>query len=157
MAVRFSQKRDLSAIQMIARCDDSVEEKGTDWEAYFKTADEKHLVIKPNMIPTRFHLNFNFDGKGAEQIKNAMIGGSDDDGVKLAYGTWTFRVAKLALKEITNPPDLPLEEHLRMQQDARQLAHDDLLAKLDRLGVVQDIFSLYQALVLNTEKPQAKN
>lgn len=156
MAVKLIRTRDLSNFQMVAQCDDALAE-GSDYDAYSSSGDESKLKFKDGMTPTRFVLNLDFSGKAAEKIKNAMLGSGGDDAVKMTYGSWTFAVAKLALKEIVNPPDLGLEESFVMKKDGAGLAHDDLLAKLDRFGIVQNIFSLYQGIVLSPEKAEAKN
>lgn len=158
MAMRNSKKRDLSALELVARNDDAINFKASNYAEYVKELDEKHLVFVEGAQPTRFILNFEFDGKGAQKVKNSMIASKDDnDEPSVSLGTWQFQVARQALRAITNPPDLPLAEQFIMRRDEKGLVHDELLAKLDKQGIIQDIFTAYSAMVLTPERANAKN
>lgn len=155
MAVRNIQKRSLTAVAFVANCDDQLGEDA-DYQAYLKDLDETHLKLQGE--PSRFLLNLEFKSKEGERVKNAMLGGKDEDGEpKVAYGSWSFLVAKIVLKDIQNPPDVPLEHAFVMRKDDKGNVHDDLLARLDRHGIVQDIFNLYTHWVLAPARAKAKN
>lgn len=155
MAVRNVQKKNLSCVELIVRCDEVIGEDA-DYDAYLKDLDEKHLKLTGE--PSRFVLNLELKSGEGQRVKNAMLGGRDDDGdPKLTYGSWSFSVAKVALKDIKNPPDFPLETSFVMKKDGAGNVHDDLLARLDRFGIVQDIFSVYTQWVLTPARANAKN
>jgi hypothetical protein len=74
----------------------------------------------------------------------------------VALGTWQFTVARLTLKGIENPPELPLEEQVIYKQNVQGKPADETLAYLDRIGAVADIFACYQAQVLTATRAEAK-
>ena len=157
MAIRTQARARLNAVEMIAKIDDAIDD-GADYDAYVKANDRNLLKFKPGLQPTVFLLNLEFSGKEAEAVKNAIVSGKDEDGSpKVALGSWSFKVAKLSLKDIINPPDVPLEAQMKMKKDDRGFAHDDLLGELDRLGIVQDIFSFYTTHVMSPARSAAKN
>lgn len=156
MAIRAS-KKDLSSLELIGRKDDALA-PDCDYGEYLKTLDQSKLKFRDGVQPTRFLLNFELTGKESERVKNAMISGKDEDGdPAMALGSWQFALARVALKGIQNPTDIPEEEHLKLELDDRGLPNEKILGKLDKYGVIQDIFSAYSALVLSTERGNAKN
>lgn len=156
MALRLADSSD-SLVSLIPSNDDALAE-ASDYGEYIRTKDEAKLVFVDGKVPTRLVLNFNFSGAEAASVKNALVGGRDDDGdPKVTLGSWQFRIAKMALKEITNPPDLPENEQLKMRRDSNGKAHDDLLAKLDRAGAVANIFAYYTTHIATTQKAASKN
>lgn len=159
MAIRKNAKRDLSRLELVAESDDAIDVEKSDYDAYIEAGlDEKHLVFKEGAQPTRWILNFQLKGKEAERIKNASLSGKDAEGKPgLAFGSLSFAVTRLCLKEIVNPTDLPVEEAIVMRKDAAGYVHDDLIGVLDRAGVVQSIWSAYASLVLSPVKAEAKN
>lgn len=158
MAIKRQAKTNLNSLAIISKHDESVDLDKSNWDEYQKKLDPAHLVFKEGMQPTRFLCNFELKGKEAVTIKNAIFGGSDEDGKPLVtMGTWSYRVVKLTLKDIQNPEDLPLHEQVTMRKDDRGLAHDDLIGELDRYGIVDEIFGHYSRLILTSGKEQGKN
>ena len=81
-----------------------------------------------------------------------MLSNKGDDGKpSLSYGTWAQTVAKVTLKEITCPADQPESEKIVMRKDANGFVHDELLSKLERFGVVDDIFGAFITLQKKTK------
>lgn len=158
MAIR-KDKKDLSALQLVGRKDDALDPvKAKDaYDAYVAAGlDESKLVFLPDQQPTRFLLNFELTGKEAERIKNAMVAGKDEDGEPtMSLGSWQFALAKRTLKGIQNPTGLDEADGLKFETDQNGLVSDALLGKLDKHGIIQDIFSAYSVLVLVTAKGTA--
>jgi hypothetical protein len=158
MAFKIAEKKPLNAIQVISKNDDALDTDKSNWEQYEKTGDVAHLVFVPDKQPTIFLCNFELKGKQAAAIKNSMLGGRDDEGnASVALGTWSFRVVKQTLKDIKNPADLSPAECIQFKADKDGLAHDDVLAELDRYGVLNEIFAMFTALTMAGVKGNAKN
>lgn len=158
MALKKAIYKALNAVEVICKADDALDLEQSDWEGYSDTGDVSKLVFKPNMQPTIFLCNFELKGKQAEQIKNNMLGGKDEDGnPKVALGSWSFRVVKQTLKDIKNPADINIDEALVMKKDKDGLVHEDLLGELDRLGVINEIFGMFSSLAMGGTKANAKN
>lgn len=156
--VRKIDAKPLNAIEVITRGDDAIDEEKSNYDEYLKTGDPAKLVFVEGKQPTVFLCNFALKGRQAEIIKNSMIGSSDDEGnPKIAMGTWSFRVAKYVLKAITSPESVPADQQFLFKSDKDGFAHDDLIAELDRYGIVADIFSMYSNLVLAAPRGNAKN
>lgn len=160
MALTMDAPRDLSSVPLICRRDDAIDVSDEEYEEYLAAgADETKLKFAEGKEPTRFLLDLDLKGKDAAKIKNSMIGGRDDEGKpKMALGDWQFAVVKRVLKGIQNPASVPLEKAIQFKKDAQGLAADDLVARLDRFGVVNNVFSLYSTLILNDgARVEAKN
>lgn len=158
MAIKVQRKKPLNALEIICSFDDAIDQDNSDIEEYKKTADISHLKFHPDKQPTVFLCNFELKGKESANVKNAMISGKDDEGnPQLALGTWSFRVVKYTLKDIKNPTDLAADEKIEFKKDKDGYAHDDLIATLDNLGVVTEIFSFYTQLVTGGAGANAKN
>lgn len=158
MAIRINKNRGLNALEVVSKNDDALDLEQSKWEEYEETGDISKLCFLPDRQPTVFLCNFEIKGKQAESIKNNMLGGRDDDGnPKVSLGSWSFRVVKNVLKDIKNPSDMSHMEALIMKKDKDGLVHDDLLADLDNMGVIDAIFGMYTRLVLGGAKANAKN
>jgi len=155
MAIRYKPNIDLKMFKLIAKIDDALDE-GSDHDKYIETGDESHLKLKAT--PTYFILNLDLKKAEAERIKNSMTSSKDDEGrPSVSMGSWQFAVTKAVLKDIVNPSDLPLEEHLVFKKSGLGFPTDDLLATLDRLGIAADIFGVYTQHVLKSSRSEAKN
>jgi hypothetical protein len=158
MAVRREMKRALNAVEVISKRDDALDLEQSKWDDYLDTGDVSKLVFKPGLQPTIFLCNFELTAEKAKMIKNAVTGGSDDEGKpSIQLGSWSFAVAKNTLKDIKNPEDVPEPEQFKMKKDHRGLVHDDLLGELDSHGFVDDIFLMYTKLSAKGVKSEAKN
>lgn len=158
MAITLIKKVPLNALELVCGFDDAVDAEASDLEEYKKTGDMAHLKFHPDKQPTIFLCNFDLKGKEAAAIKNSMVSGRDDEGnPQLALGTWSFRVIKYTLKDIRNPDYLKPDECLTMKKDKDGYVHDDLLAQLDKVGVINELFALYNNLVSTSPRNNAKN
>ena len=158
MAVRKGAKRNLKNLEIISEQDDAVDMDQSDWDQYKETCDTKYLVFKPNTEPTIFLCDFELKGKEAENVKNAMLKGVDEDGnPSLAIGSYSHRIVKYTLKDIKNPGDLSAEDRIEYKKESGQYAHADTIAELETLGIVTEIFNFYTRLVLAGARANAKN
>jgi len=157
MALKRS-KRNLASLELVSVNDGAIDTEASDIDEYKKTGDLKHLKFLPNEQPTKFLCNFEVSAKQAAAIKNGMIAGRDEQGdPQVTLGTWAHRVVKHTLKAITNPEGLTPEERFDFKTDEHKLVHDDVIALLDRQGVVDEIFGFYTKLALGGAKENAKN
>lgn len=158
MAILIQKQQPINAVEVISEQDDALDLEASDLEGYKKTGDVSKLKFLPDKQPTIFLCNFSLRGTQAAALKNAMIGGTDEDGKpQIAFGSWSFKAAKFCLKDIKNPEGLPDDAKLIFKKDEKGLAHDDLLATLDRLGIVNEIFSMYSSLANGGMRANAKN
>ena len=150
----------LKAVLVVLKEDDAIdlEHEDCDYEEYQKTGDLNKLVFVEGKEPTRFVCNFNFNAKQAASVKNSMIAGKDDEGKPtISLGSWQYKIARMALKDIQNPSYLSDEECFKYKE-LHGYVDDKLLVELDSVGVVDQIFSMYSALVLdNAVRKEAKN
>jgi hypothetical protein len=154
MAIRVEKKRDLSCIKLICRSDDMIGDT-EGYPEYLKSLDESVLKLKGE--PTYLILNFQLKGRDTEAIKNSMIKGTDTEGnPTITLGSWQNAVARLTLKGIQNPSDMPLNDQVVWREKDGKPT-DDVLGLLDRCGAIGDIFAAYQAQVLTPTKAEAKN
>lgn len=153
MAIRIERKRDLSSIKLVVKADDAIGNVDA-YDDYIDTLNEDCLDLKGE--PTYLVLNFDIKGKDAERIKNAMVQGGEDGTPTIAMGSWQFTIARLTLKGIANPADLPLEQQI-VYREKDGKPSEDTLAFLDRIGALANIFAAYQAHVLKPTRAQAKN
>ena len=158
MAIIIQKQLPINAVEVVSEQDDALDLEASDIEGYKKTGDLSKLKFIADKQPTIFLCNFSLKGQQATVVKNSMMGGTDDEGKPVvAFGTWSFRVAKYCLKDIKNPDGLAEDSKLIFKKDEKGLAHDDLLATLDRIGIVNEIFSMYSALALTSVRANAKN
>lgn len=159
MAIKLDQFKRYNVVEVISEHDDALDKENSDYEKYQETGDISNLVFFEDKQPTKFICNFELKGKQAARIKNAMIGGHDEESnrPKVTIGDWSFKVVKYVLKDIQNPESLPEAERIKMRTDKDGYAHDELLCLLDRVGIVSEIFSLYSNLVGGGARSKTKN
>ena len=167
MPIRLDRRRDLSVVKLICKVDDviGVSNQADDdgdsprdeaYAEYLKELDESHLKLTSE--PTRLILNFDLKGKDAETVKNSMLGNSGGGGgVSLALGTYQYTVARLTLKAIDNPSDMPLQDQILFKDhNGNGRPNDETLRRLDRIGALANILAAYQELV-GAPRADAKN
>lgn len=158
MAIRIEQKKNLNAVEFISGDDDAIDVENSDIEEYMKTGDVTKLKFLADKQPTIFMLNFEFKGNEAMRVKDSVMSGRDSEGKPaLTLGTWAFKIAKLSLKGIKNPDDLPEGSRLVFKKDEKGYAHDDLITQLDKFGIVDEIFKFYSSLTATAPRLQTKN
>jgi len=153
MAITVNQIRKLNSIRVISVRDGALDKDDPEfkekWERY-QQDPQKHeslLKFKPEMQPTVFVCNFEFTGKEQANIKDAMLKGFDvdDNSPKISMGRWAYMVAKYAIKDIQNPPNV--KDTITFRKDGRGYVHDDTMTFLERLGIAQEILQVYNNLI----------
>jgi len=158
MAIKLSQVKRLNSVHIISKRDDAVDEEQTEWDRYDEDPVNNLDAIKyhAEKEATKFICNFEQTGKEVASIKDAMIKGFDDDkNPMVAYGKWAYTVARMTLKDIQNPPNVG--DVIIFKKDGKGYVTDEILTKLERLGIVQEIFQHWIHLTQDDSKPQAKN
>lgn len=159
MAVKVTavQAKAMNAVEILSKTDDAIDMEKSEWEEYTKTLDEKHLVFVPDLQPTRFICNFEFNSDDAKKIKNHMLGGKDEDGKPtFAFGDWASEVTRRSLKDIQQPDYLKAEEKIEFKKDSVGFVGPKTMSLLERYGIVDEIFSHYSRLILQSTRAQAK-
>lgn len=143
MAILINMPRGSESLELIAEIDDAIDSEKSEYQAYVKDLDESHLVL--NGEPTRFVLKRTLDFHAQESIQNSIIKltpGSKDTNFQL--GSAMLLTAKYALTGIKYPEDTPKDQRLEFKKGPDGYASEDLIAILNKLGVVANIFSACQ-------------
>lgn len=155
MAIKIPKSNvNLKAVELVSLSDDAVDVEKSDYEEYIKTLSEQHLHL--TKTPSRFVLNLDVKGREAQSLKNSMLKTRDDEGKPtMSYGSYSFELAKMVLKDIVHPEGET--DVILFQKGKDGKPSDDLLALLDRIGVVGEIMSVYSQHILNPTRAEAKN
>jgi hypothetical protein len=145
MAIQEKSRRRLNCIKYVSRADDAIDLKASDLEAYqkdpLKNADK--LVLKEGCEPTYFLLNFELSAKDALKIKDARTKNDEDSKVQITMGNWALHTVRYVLKDILNPPGV---KDVEFKKDGRGYVADSTLDKLERFGIIDEIWSVYLAM-----------
>ena len=120
-------------------------EPKSDIEKYKEDWDfEKTCILKEDVEPTIFKLNFSLSYKKSQAVKNATLGGdgkNEDFGFKL--GNHQYQVVRSILVDIINPAGLDPQDQFTFRRDNKSLVHTDLMVELEAHEIVDDIYSFY--------------
>jgi len=152
MAIQMPEKR-FNSIRYISRIDSAIDKEASDREAYEKDpmGNADKLVLKDGQEPTIFVLNFELNSKAHELIKNSRSKRASSDGVELTMGSWSQNVCRVVLKDIINPPGV---EGIKFKKDGRGYVADSTLDILERLNIVDEIWTLYLGMTNETQEEQ---
>lgn len=158
MAIRKSVPK-LNAVSLFFRADDAFCES-SDWAKYMEDPQNNKdaLVIKEGKKPTSIICNFEFSGKEQSAIQNAMVGSMDSETNQptINYGSWSYTVARFAIKDIQNPAGET--DVIEFKKSGTGYVMDSVLSQLSSAGVVDAVFQCYMALKSNDkEVANAKN
>jgi len=125
--------------------DEETGEPRSDIEKYKEDWDfEKTCVLKEDVEPTIFKLNFSLSYKKSQAVKNATLGGdgkNEDFGFKL--GNHQYQVVRSILVDIVNPPGLDPCDQFMFKRDNQGLVNKELMEELEAAEIVDDIYSFY--------------
>jgi len=158
MAVKITDQRKVNAVRIISRSDGAIDEANSDWDLYNQDPikNEGALKFLPKGQPTIFLCNFDISGKESALIKDAMIGGKDDDeNTKMSIGKWGYLVTKITLKDIQNPEGE--KDVIELKKDSKGYVSDDTMTKLEKIGIVTEILTHWVKLTQTGVKAEAKN
>lgn len=144
----FTQElRSLKHVRIIVKHDPAL-----DWDAMEDTdiwptyqedpiKNEGLLKFKEGEKPTIFICNFELSGKQKAAIKDATIGGHDEDkNPKITYGKWEYTLVSMVLKEIENPGIF------KLKKDSRGNVDEFTMSQLEKYGIVGELFISYMTL-----------
>jgi len=152
MAIRIPKGNDLSNIVIISEHDDAIDHEASDIEAYHEDYDQSHLKFLPEQLPTKFICNFKFSAEVSAELKDSMMKSLNKRTrtPNLTIGSYQQNIVRYGLKAIQNPDGIPVGEQIIVKKSGNFL-RDDTIAELEQLGIVDEIFSAYNALV--SKKP----
>lgn len=126
-------------IEVISRLDSAVTCDEAAYDTYLETLDESLLALDLEQEPVRFVLKLELDYKAQRQIKKDQVSVGTDGGMGVNMG-FTMLEIKLALVDIKNPGT----EKLRYLKDRDGYADNNLIARLDAYGILQDLYTARQ-------------
>ena len=158
MAFTKKTMKKMNAFRMISRYDPAVDLDESDFKLYDEdpTKNTSAITIKHGEAPTVFILNFEVKGKERAIIDDAMLSAQGDDGSYVpSYGNWPYIVVKHTLKGIENPSGV--DDGIIYKKDGRGYVMDSVIADLQRVGVVHEIFLHWLEYIKATPRGQEKN
>lgn len=127
--------------------------KFSDIEKYREEWDfEKHCVLKHDVVPTLFKINFAVTYKKQIAIKNSQLGGfgkGEETGFKL--GNHSNQVVRSVLIDIINPPGMDKKDEVVFKREGADLVSEATMRELEEMGVVDDIYSFWMAKKTDTD------
>ena len=141
MAVKFSSEADV--FKLISRHDESIADDLTDeeFELYQETLDESHLRLKSE--PTRFVVRRTLPFAAQQEVTNQQVRVGRDGKPQVNFG-FMLEEVRCALIGIDNPADM-VEDRLEFKKEADGFASKELIAKLNTVGIVSEIYAAKQS------------
>lgn len=158
MAFKKSEIKKMNCFRMISRHDPAVDRDASDFKLYDKDPikNASAIVLKPDESATIFILNFSVKGHERAAIDDAMLSAQGGDGGYVpSYGNWPYTVAKFTLKGIENPP--AEKDGIIFKKDGRGYVMDDVIAELQQVGVLYEIFLHWLEYIKATPRGKEKN
>lgn len=153
MAIKLSNNS--VNLKVICRIDSAIPEDLTDseWDLYQNSLEESHLRLteKPTYFIMKKSLNF-----GAQQnIVNQQINIDATGKPNLQLG-YMLEEVRCALVDIENPSTIPVEEHIKYVKEIDGYASKELIAQLNSVGIVSQLFSIRNNIVNKGFSPTKK-
>jgi hypothetical protein len=141
MAIKFSSASDI--FKVVSRHDDSIAEDLTDeeFDLYQQSLDESHLRLVGE--PTRFIVRRTLSYGAQQEVTNQQVTVGKDGKPKVNFG-FVLEEVRCALIDIENPSSLPEDQKLHFVKDIDGFASKELIAKLNSIGIVSEIYSAKQ-------------
>jgi len=142
MAIMLSKIGD-GTLEVVSKVDSALEYNEESYAEYIKTLDESLLKFKENEQPTRFVLRKVLPYGVGQKIKNQQVRYEKGEmQIQMAFINEEIRAA---LIDIKNPDYVPDDQKLKYKRASDGLAAEDLIALLDSVGIVSDLFSARKA------------
>lgn len=141
MAIKRRAK--IGVVGFIHPADDAIDPALSDLEKYRDTWDDQHIVLKEDIKPTVFKVNFSLNWKKQTAVKNASFGMSEEGGAKFMLGNHSAQLVRSILVGIDQPDSIAMGERIPFKQTKNGLVDEDTMSELDELGIVDDIYSFY--------------
>ena len=147
MSILTTDVKSLNAVRLFSRKDSAIDHDATDWDAYDEDPLKEDLIkMKEGKEATVFLCNFEFKGKDAVKVKDAVFGGMDKDSgsPKINYSNWAYEVVRNGLKDIQNPVDIT--GVIKLKKDSGKYVSPETMTKLESVGLVSEIFKHWMKL-----------
>ena len=155
----IARKKFSDTISVIARIDDALERNETfesAYSLYIDTLDENVLSLLPGKLPTRFIMKRHLDYNAAKALRTDQAGVGVNGMPELRLG-FMLEDVRLSLVGIENPADLPADEHIKFEKGRDGYASKELIAYLNNIGVVNDLFAARNNSTNQTTELQKKS
>lgn len=146
MSLKLPSRTD--TIKVIVKADsalkwsDSAEENDELWASYLKSNDESLLTFEEGMQPTRFVLRNVLNYDQLQKVKNEQM--TMRDGKMEIRMSFITEEVRQALVDIENPELTPLSDRIIFKREGDGGASKDLMAGLDAIGAVMDLYTARQ-------------
>ena len=143
--IKLPSLSDTFKVVLKAPIDSAVTCSSEEYKLYLETLDEAHLKL--NGEPTRFVMRKVLPTVAASEVQNSQF--SMKNGQMEFQYAFAMKEVQASLIGIENPSHLPPEEKLefRKAQGLAGGAHDDLIAQLNAVGVIMDLYKARQTAV----------
>ena len=122
-------------IKVISRLDDCINCTEEEYDKYLESLDESILNMEEGSKPVRFVLKSQLDYKAQRQIKKDQVSMQDGSmGVNLGFMMLELRICLIDVED----PGTPL---LTFVKGKDGLASEDLIARLESLGISSDLIA----------------
>jgi hypothetical protein len=150
MAIILSSSTDV--VKVISRIDDSLcEVSDEQWKVYQDTLDETHLTFVSGKTPTRFLVKKSLSFAAQKNVANQQMGLGEDGKPEIKIG-YILEEVRCALVGIENPADLPEASHIKFSRESDGFASKELIAQLNSVGIVNELFAARQLKAVNAPK-----
>lgn len=133
------------SIDVPLRVDDALAMTDEQYDKYLETLDNNLLQFQDGQIPTFFKLRKVLPLRLAEVVENKKVS-IDKSGEVKANMAYVLEEVRVALVGIENPPGLPEDQKIEFKRDGDGGASTELVAQLNALGVVMDLWKARQTL-----------
>lgn len=137
-------------IEVIVSADGALKSSKEQYIEYSKSLNESFLEFHEGMQPTKFVLRKSLDFKGVSAVKSKQIKMMADGQAQFDL-SYILEEIRYALTDIKNPDNIPEEDKIKFVRDSDGYCSKELIAKLESVGAVQDMFACRQNL-LQSEK-----
>lgn len=141
MALKLGSVADV--FKLISRHDESLADDLTDeeFELYQESLDESHLRLKSE--PTRFVIRRTLPFAAQQEVTNQQVKVGRDGKPQVNFG-FMLEEVRCALIGIENPSDMPESDKIEFKKEADGFASKELIAKLNAVGIVSEIYAAKQ-------------
>lgn len=141
MAVRLGSSSDV--VKVISRHDDAIADDLTneEFDLYQESLDESHLRLKST--PTRFVIRKTLPFGAQQEVTNQQVKIGNDGKPQVNFG-FILEEVRCSLIGIENPEEIPEDQKIIFKKDADGFASKELIAKLNAIGIVSELYSAKQ-------------
>lgn len=133
-------------VEVPLRMDSALNMTDEEYDLYLENLDDSLLKFNDGEIPTIFKMRKVLPYRLSQKV--------DDMKMKMEYATrkggeakvsprmaWLAEEVRCSLVDVVNPPNVPLDKHIKFKQDGDGGADQGFMAQLVALGVVMDLYT----------------